>query len=108
MLSLGDRPTDTSWQVPIVRTVAVKGGGADDVVDAIERHGEWLSLTGELARRRTRRAANEVSAIALTTLRQRIGELRGGAVLERLAKRVAAGELDSYTAAEDLVTGVSG
>ena len=32
MLSLGDRRTDDGWRVPIVKTIAAKGEGADEVV----------------------------------------------------------------------------
>ena len=103
MLSLGDRRTDDGWRVPIVKTVAARGEGADEVVEAIERHGEWLVGNGQLALRRVRRAADEVEAIALTVLRARMGDLRGGDSLDLLAGRVVAGELDPYAAADELV-----
>ena len=107
MLSLGDRRTDDGWRVPIVKTIAAKGEGADEVVEAIERHGEWLAGNGQLARRRAKRAADEVEAIALTVLRARIGDLRGGDALDLLAGRVVAGELDPYTAADELVAALT-
>ncbi len=103
MLSLGDRRTDDGWRVPILKTVAAKGEGADEVVADIERHGQWLASTGRLEQRRITRAADEVEAIALTTLRARMGDLRGGDGLAVLAGRVVAGELDPYTAADELV-----
>jgi len=108
MLSLGDRRTDDGWRVPIVKTVAAKGEGADEVVEAIERHGAWLAGSGRLEERRRGRAADEVEAIALTVLRERMGDLRGGETLDRLAARVVAGELDPYRAADELVAGVAG
>ena len=100
MLSLGDRRTDEGWRVPIVKTVASRGEGAAEVVDEIERHGEWLASSGNLEKRRQRRAADEIEAIALTSLRV---DLRGDGTLEGLAARVVAGELDPYTAADELV-----
>ena len=104
MLSLGDRRADEGWKVPIVKTIAAKGEGADDVVDAIEQHGQWLADTGRLQARREKRAADEVEGIALTSLRV---DLRESGELERLAKLVAAGELDPYAAADQLVAGLS-
>jgi LAO/AO transport system kinase len=100
MLSLGDRRTDEGWRVPIVKTVAARGEGADEVVDEIERHGEWLASSGRLERRRVERACDEVEAIALTSLRV---DLRDGPALEALARRVVAGELDPYAAADHLL-----
>ncbi|MFP5220044.1 MAG: methylmalonyl Co-A mutase-associated GTPase MeaB [Actinomycetes bacterium] len=107
MLSLGDRRTDAGWRPPIVKTVASRGEGADEVVEEIERHGAWLASSGMLDARRRERAADEVEAIAVTSLRERIGDLRGGDTLDTLAGRVVAGELDPYAAAEELVAEVT-
>jgi LAO/AO transport system kinase len=95
------------WVAPVLKTVAARGEGVEEVVDAVERHGVWLAETGELQRRRARRASDEVEAIALTVLRDRMGDLRGGNVLEGLAARVVAGELDPYAAADALVEAVT-
>jgi LAO/AO transport system kinase len=107
MLSLGDRRTDSGWRPPIVKTVAAKGEGADEVVEEIERHGAWLASSGDLDARRRERAADEVEAIAVTALRERIGDLRGGDTLDVLAGRVVAGDLDPYAAADELVAEVT-
>lgn len=104
MLSLGDRRTDDGWRVPIVKTIAAKGEGADEVVDEIEKHGQWLLDSGRLAQGRARRAADEVEAIALTRLRV---DLRGNDLLGLLAARVVSGELDPYSAADELVDSLS-
>ena len=94
------------WQVPVLATVASRGEGVEEVVDAIEAHGAWLAGSGGLERRRRRRAADEVEAIALTGLRETMTHLRGGQALADLAVRVAAGELDPYAAADVLVAGL--
>ena len=107
MLSLGDRRADDGWRVPIVKTVAAKGEGTDQVVDELERHAAWLESSGQLALRRRRRASDEVEAIALTALRTRIGDLGGSDALAALAGRVVAGELDPYAAADELVESVT-
>jgi LAO/AO transport system kinase len=105
MLSLGERaPGD--WRPQVVRATAVKGEGIDDVTAAIAKHRAWLESSGHLTVRRERRAAVEVEAIALGTLRARIGSLREGTALTTLAAAVAAGELDPYAAAEELVKSI--
>jgi LAO/AO transport system kinase len=87
----------------VVRTVAHRGEGIDDLLAAIEKHRAWLDDHGELKRRREARAAAEVEAIALGALRARIGTLRDGSMLSTLATRVASGELDPYAAANELL-----
>ncbi|WP_326596483.1 methylmalonyl Co-A mutase-associated GTPase MeaB [Streptomyces sp. NBC_01803] len=106
MLGLGEARAPGDWRPAIVKTVAARGEGVDDVVAALEKHRAWLEEHGELATRRTRRAAHEVETIALTALRERIGDLRGDRRLDTLAARITAGELDPYTAADELIAGV--
>lgn len=102
MLRLADRP-DGAWQPPVVATVAQAGTGIDDLAGAVAEHHAWLAETGELARRRTRRARGEVEAIAVTALRSRWADVGGRAELDVLAARVAAGECDPYAAADELL-----
>ena len=107
MLSLGERSTGSSWKAPIVRTVASRGEGIDDVVGALDEHRDWMSRSGERERRRQHRAEAEIEAITLEQVRTRIGDVRGGGNLPELAKRVVAGELDPYAAADELMATVS-
>jgi LAO/AO transport system kinase len=102
MLALAERPDD-AWRPPIVKTVAAKAQGLDEVAREIARHHAWLESSGELAARRTRRARDEVEAIAVTALRERWGDVHGRSELDGLAAAVAAGDTDPYSAADDLL-----
>jgi LAO/AO transport system kinase len=94
------------WRPPVVRAVAAKGEGIDDILAAIDKHRDWLVAHDELRRRREARAAAEVEAIALATLRARMGSLRAGTALPALAAAVASGSLDPYAAARELLAGL--
>ena len=102
MLALAER-AEGDWRPPIVKTIASRADGLDEVVAEIERHHEWLQSSGELAVRRTRRARGEIEAIALTALRRRWGDVHGRSELDDLAAQVAAGASDPYAAAETLL-----
>lgn len=102
MLSHSERAAD-AWKRPILKTVAQDGTGVPEVVAAIEAHRTYLESTGELARRRTKRARVEVEEIALGELRRRWGAVSGSAELDVLAARVSTGELDPYAAADELL-----
>ena len=106
MLGLGEARAPGAWRPSVVKTVAARGEGVDEVVEALEKHRAWLGEHDELTLRRRRRAAQEIETIAVTALRQRFGDLRGDRHLDGLADRVAAGELDPYTAADTLVAGL--
>jgi LAO/AO transport system kinase len=105
MIALGERAPG-QWRPQVIRTVAIRGEGIDDLLTAIGKHGTWLAEHDELRVRREARAAAEVEAIALGALRDRIGSLRSGTALPALAARVAAGELDPYRAADELLAGL--
>jgi LAO/AO transport system ATPase len=106
MLSLGGRHSEAGhWRPPICKTVASRetDNGVDDVLERIEAHRQWLESSGEGDRRRGERAAREIEAIALASLRERMGDVHGSAALDSLADQVVAGETDPYRAADELL-----
>ncbi|SEQ70984.1 methylmalonyl Co-A mutase-associated GTPase MeaB [Streptomyces radiopugnans] len=108
MLGLGEARGPGDWRPPIVKTVAARGEGVDEVVEALEKHRAWMEERGVLAERHRARAAREVETIAVTALRERIGDLRGDRRLDALAERIVGGTLDPYAAADELVAGLTG
>jgi LAO/AO transport system kinase len=106
MIALGERSAG-DWRPPVVRMVAIRGEGVPDLMAAIDKHRAWLEAHDRLDRRRSARAAAEVEAITLGAVRARLEELRGGTALPSLAAQVAAGELDAYAAAEQLLAALT-
>ncbi|MDQ6688369.1 MAG: methylmalonyl Co-A mutase-associated GTPase MeaB [Actinomycetota bacterium] len=102
MLALAERP-EGAWKPEILKTVASKGEGIEEVAAAIERHRLWLDGSGELGRRRTRRAREEIEAIAVTALRERWGDVHARTELDDLAAAVVKGATDPYAAADELL-----
>jgi len=102
MLGLAERDAE-DWKPPIVKTVAQTGEGVDEVVERLEGHRAFLEASGELARRRVRRARDEIEAIAVTSLRRRWGDVHARSELDELAEQVVAGTSDPYAAADRLL-----
>lgn len=100
MISLGDRKQPNIWRPPVVKTVASRMEGVGEVMEGLDKHVAWMTEHGELARRRRRRASDEIESIALAALRERMGDLRHGSTLHDLADKVVDGGLDPYTAAD--------
>lgn len=98
--------SDPGWRQPIVRTVASSGDGANQVIAALREHQDWLAGHGELGHRRQQRARAEIEAIALRQVRADLAEVGGGEAIALLGKRVAGGELDPYSAADELLAGL--
>jgi LAO/AO transport system kinase len=103
MITLGGA---SAWRRPVVSTVAARPDGIGDLVAALDAHREWIDASGERERRRIARASGEIEAIALEQVRARFGSPLGGTGLADLAKRVVAGEIDPYRAAEELTGAV--
>jgi LAO/AO transport system kinase len=93
------------WKPPLVAVAAASGEGIGDLAAAIDKHRDWLADGNRLLARRQARAREEISAIALSELRQRAGNLPGASRLDELSERVCAGKLDPYSAADELISG---
>ncbi|KHL15750.1 LAO/AO transport system kinase [Mumia flava] len=102
MLSLAERG-EGAWKPPILLTVAYRGEGVEEVVAAIRDHRRCADDSGDLDRRRLRRARDEIEAIAAARLRARFASLHGDGRLDGLAADVVASRTDPYAAAEAVV-----
>ena len=107
MLALGERRAPGDWRPEVVRSVASRMEGVEELVEALEKHRRWLEETGQLRARRLHRAGQEVEAIALAALRGRLGGLRDGRQLDALAEDVLNGDRDPYSAADALVAALT-
>jgi GTPase len=92
-----------AWKPPIIETSATAGQGIDDLIAGLNAHASWLAESGEGERRRVARAREEITALAVAQVRERLGALPGEARLEDLAGQVASGKLDPYSAADELI-----
>jgi LAO/AO transport system kinase len=93
-----------AWKPPIVAASAASGEGIGDLVAHLNAHAAWLAESGEGERRRVARAREEITALAVAQVRERLGALPGEARLEDLASQVASGKLDPYSAADELIS----
>ena len=103
MISLGDRTEPGLWRPPVVKTVAARNEGIDEVIEAIDKHTDWLARSGHLRERREARAGDEIEAIVLAALRRRMGNLRHHDSVDRLAADVVDGRTDPYAAADQVL-----
>jgi LAO/AO transport system kinase len=104
----------SGWWPPILRTVAVRGEGIGELVDAFDQHDDHLAASGRADERARERALHTVREIALEAVRSRFVRLgdhhqarqrgeAGDPLLEALAAKVASRELDPYAAADELL-----
>lgn len=101
MLTLGTPRLE--WQIPIVKTSAEKLTGIDELISAIEKHGEWAIESGDAKRRRFEAIKNEVECLLRDRVLRQLSEHVGDGLLDASVARVAARELDPYGAVDELL-----
>jgi LAO/AO transport system kinase len=105
MLALGSGSHDGAWVPPVLTTVATEGQGVDELLDAVETHRDQLRASGDLVRRRERRAADELRGIVVEWVTKQVDDICSGPGFGSVVAQVAAGTVDPYTAATELVSG---
>ena len=96
-LSLGP---SGDWKVPIVKAVASKGEGIDDVLRAIESHRAHVEESGTLEQRRARNLRSEVIGLAAARMRRELERsVAEDPSVAELLERVVRRETDPATAA---------
>jgi LAO/AO transport system kinase len=101
VLALGPRG---EWEVPIVRTEAVRATGVEELASKLSEHREYIQSEGTLSERRRRNLMNEVLAIATFRMRRELeGSLRDDPAVQELLDRVVSRELDPASAATTIL-----
>ncbi len=99
-----ERPDD-GWRVPILATVATTGESVAEVWDAVMAHRAHADASGELDRRRRFRLGEELREIVARRLEQRAREVCTEERWNDLRDRVGAGDLDPWSAADEMLNG---
>ncbi len=96
--------TADSWDAPVLNTVASKGEGIGDLVDALDKHHEYLTTTGKLDERRKRRLAARTRAVVNRAIRQWVwDETRAEELVARRLDDVSAGTRSPYDVAAEVL-----
>ncbi|WP_415380861.1 methylmalonyl Co-A mutase-associated GTPase MeaB [Halosimplex sp. TS25] len=92
------------WDPPIVETVANRGEGVDDFIDALDAHRSYLAASGRLESKARTRYAEEIRTLLREDVRGLLAEeieARGG--LDERVEAVLRRETDPYTVAEEIL-----
>lgn len=98
------RPADEWWQVPVLATVAVNDVGIEELCREIQRHREAMERSGRLDERRRERRKREF----LDMVERRVAEevlrlVESDGRLAKYLQMVEAGEIDPYSAADEVL-----
>jgi LAO/AO transport system kinase len=97
VLALGPRG---GWEVPIVRTEAIRHEGIEELSDRLDEHRAYIEAEGTLSERRRRNLMNEVLGLATFRMRRELeSSVKEDREVQELLDRVASRELDPASAA---------
>jgi LAO/AO transport system kinase len=101
VLALGPRE---GWEVPIVRTEAVRGEGIEELSEKLAEHHAYIEAEGTLSARRRRNLMNEVLGIATFRMRRELeASLKEDPAVQELLDRVVSREIDPASAAATIL-----
>jgi LAO/AO transport system kinase len=90
------------WKIPVLKTVAEKGQGVEDVYAELEQHLAFLKSSGRIAQKRAHFAKTAILHIvrdfAARSAEEKLATEEGTKILEIVSRR----EMDPFTAAEKL------
>ena len=96
------------WMPPIVKTVASRGEGIAELDDAIRKHFEYLSTSGELDRRNRERVRIRINMLLKEKFMGRlIGETVTESDFEKILEDVLRKRSNPHDAAEDVIRRVN-
>jgi LAO/AO transport system kinase len=91
------------WRVPVLSTIASKGNGVDELLEALAAHRQHLDSTGGRTERRHLRAEVAVQAVVLERVLALLGSQSGQERVAAAARPVADGRIDHHRAAEEVL-----
>lgn len=100
------KETPDEWEPPILKVVAAKDQGVDDLVKAISEQHAWLSKTGnKLEKEKARAGIQFVSLLRERLLRKALSKLeREKGRFDDVATRIAERRADPYDLADELAS----
>jgi len=97
-------PASDAWQPPVLGTVATKGDGVGELIDAIENHYRSVASSGDLLARRRSRAASRARDVLERSTRQWLWTETGAErVLETRLDDIVTGRVSPYDLAEEVI-----
>jgi LAO/AO transport system kinase len=105
MLELGERRT--SWQPPVIKTIARDSEGISQLMDHAEKHFVWLSESGHLTKKDIEKSKDELFQIIYKNVEKEVLDKVPQNEIEELSMMIAERKIDSYEAAERILSKIN-
>jgi LAO/AO transport system kinase len=92
-----------SWEIPVLKTVAMQGKGVDLVVDTINAHFHHLKSSGELTTRNRTRLSDELHTVLQEELLRRVLAQLPAEYLSKTIDALSTKQLTPFEAAQQIL-----
>jgi LAO/AO transport system kinase len=96
--------SDSTWQPPLVSTVATDGSGAEELLQAVSSFREHQQRTGEGRERRRRVVREKIREAVERSVRRKLWDAAGASALEEAAEEAMQNKRNPYELAAELAT----
>ncbi len=94
----------SSWQAPVLKTIAVENQGTESLVEAIEKHRSFLRESGKLRKNRREKTRQETLALLKDEISRNVLEkVLGNGRFDALIDDIVAHKKDPYTSVQEIV-----
>jgi LAO/AO transport system kinase len=98
---------DNDWEPPIIKTVAIKGEGITELVDAFWEHRQFLKESGKFDKHNVDREFRFFRRLVMEMAADKIfARMEDVAAYDALVGKLRERKIDPYSAAETLVKGL--
>jgi LAO/AO transport system ATPase len=95
------------WKPSVLKTVALKNDGIEELLDEIEKHWGYLTETGMLYARERERCKEDLIDLVTERIRESVlEEIKSNGKLDMIVKKIASRKITPYAAADEILAGL--
>ena len=98
---------DDNREIKVLKTVAVKNEGIDELIEELFNHKKHLEVTGLYDKKRKEHLSNEIIDIVNFNLQKTFWDDANSEILSRNIDRIYSNEIDPYTFIKTLFSGIN-
>ncbi|MFZ4590353.1 MAG: methylmalonyl Co-A mutase-associated GTPase MeaB [Ignavibacteria bacterium] len=100
-------PQEDNREIKVLKTIAVKNTGIEELIEEIFAHREHLNTTGYIDKKRKEHLSNEIIDIVNLNLQKTFWDKENSEILSKNIERIYSKELDPYTFINSLTSGIN-
>ncbi|MBE3561705.1 MAG: methylmalonyl Co-A mutase-associated GTPase MeaB [Ktedonobacteraceae bacterium] len=102
LLSLDPHRRQASWRIPILKTSALKNEGIPEVIEAVQRHRQFLRESGQWEQRTQRQVRSELQNLVIQAVADALNASVSQEEWDALVADISGRERDPYSVAREL------